>query len=84
MPLPMSVESESKETTVASSEALTRWYNLPEEVLVLHQTLKVSAFIFLLSLLQHFTKHLYFECFDHMNTFFKDVSSKKRVEKSNG
>ena len=38
MPLPMSVESESKETTVASSEALTRWYNLPEEVLVLNQT----------------------------------------------
>ena len=38
MPLPMSVESESKETTVASSEALARWYNLPEEVLVLHQT----------------------------------------------
>ena len=51
MPLPMSVESESKETTVASSEALTRWYNLSEEVLVLHQTLKISAFIFLLSLL---------------------------------
>ena len=44
MPLPMSVESESKETTVASSEALTRWYNLSEEVLVLHQTLKISAF----------------------------------------
>ena len=38
MPLPMSIESESKEATVASSEALTRWYNLPEEVLVLHQT----------------------------------------------
>ena len=75
MPLPMSVESESKETTVASSEALARWYNHPEEVLVLHQTLKVSAFIFLLPLLQHFTKHLYFEYFDHMKKFFKDVSS---------
>ena len=75
MPLPMSVESESKETTVASSEALTRWYNLPEEVLVLHQTLK--AFIFLLPLLQHFTKHLYFEYFDHMKKFFKDFSSKE-------
>ena len=77
MPLPMSIESESKEATVASSEALTRWYNLPEEVLVLHQTLKISTFIFLLSLLQHFTKHLYFRYFDHMKKFFKDVSSKE-------
>ena len=36
----MAVESEPKEAAVVSSKSLTGGQNLPEEVLVLHQTWK--------------------------------------------
>ena len=37
-PISMPVESEPEEAAVVSTKTLTRGHNLPEEVLVLHQT----------------------------------------------